>query len=53
MSLATEFLQAGQEGFENKDSSSVGKFITDDFEMVTLVQTRPRQNKFGLGSWRG
>ena len=43
MSLGTEFLQAGQEGFETKDSSSVEKFITDDFEMITPLRTEPKQ----------
>ena len=43
MSLATEFLQAGHEGFETKDSSSVEKFITDDFEMITPLRTESKQ----------
>ena len=39
MASATEFLEAGQEGFEKKDSSGVEKYITDDFEMVTPSTT--------------
>ena len=37
MSLATEFLQDLKEGFANKDSSSVGGFVTDDFELISPV----------------
>ena len=48
MSLATEFLQTCKEGFANKDSSSVGGFITDDFEMITPVTSRPRQGFWDL-----
>ena len=43
MSSATEFLQAGQEGFGKKDSSRVEKFITDDLVMTTPVMPRSRQ----------
>ena len=43
MSLGTEFLQASKEGFANKDSSSVGGFLTDDFLMISPVTTRPKQ----------
>ena len=43
MASATEFLEAGQEGFEKKDSSGVEKYITDDFEMVTPSTTLSRQ----------
>ena len=43
MSSATEFLQAGQEGFGKKSSSGVEKFITDDFVMTTPVMPRSRQ----------
>ena len=43
MSSATEFLEAGQEGFEKRDSSGVEKFITDDFEMITPLRTEARQ----------
>ena len=43
MSSATEFLQAGQEGFGKKNSSGVEKFITDDFVMTTPVMPRSRQ----------
>ena len=43
MVLATEFLQALKEGFANKDSSSVGGFLTDDFEMIIPVPSRARQ----------
>ena len=48
MSLATEFLQTCKEGFANKDSSSVGGFITDDFEMITPVTSRPKQGFLDL-----
>ena len=43
MSLGTEFLQAGQEGFGKKNSSGVEKFITDDFELITSFRTMSRQ----------
>ena len=43
MASATEFLEAGQEGFEKKDASGVEKYITDDFEMVTPSTTLSRQ----------
>ena len=43
MASATEFLEAGQEGFVKKDSSGVEKYITDDFEMVTPSTTLSRQ----------
>ena len=43
MSLANAFLQAGQEGFEKRDSSGVEKFITDDFQMISPIITRSRQ----------
>ena len=43
MSLATEFLQAGQEGFEKREYSGVEKFITDDFEMITPLRRETRQ----------
>ena len=43
MSLANAFLQAGQEGFEKRDSSVVEKFITDDFQMISSITTRSRQ----------
>ena len=43
MASATEFLEAGQEGFEKKDSSGVEKYITDDFEMVPPSTTLSRQ----------
>ena len=43
MSSATEFLEAGQEGFGKKDSSGVEKYITDDFETVTPSTTLSRQ----------
>ena len=48
MSLATEFLQACKEGFENKNSSSVGGFLTDDFLMISPVTTRPKQGFLDL-----
>ena len=47
MSSATEFLQAGQEGFGKKNSSAVEKFITDDFVMTTPVMPRSRQEFLG------
>ena len=43
MSLANAFLHAGQEGFEKKDSSRVEKFITDDFQLISPITTRSRQ----------
>ena len=43
MASATEFLEAGQEGFEKRDSSGVEKFITDDFQMISPIITRSRQ----------
>ena len=43
MSSATEFLEAGQEGFEKRDSSGVEKLIADDFEMITPLRTEARQ----------
>ena len=48
MSLATEFLQACKEGFANKNSSSVGEFLTDDFLMISPVTSRPRQGFLDL-----
>ena len=43
MSLANAFLQAGQEGFEKRDSSGVEKFITYDFQLISPITTRSRQ----------
>ena len=48
MSLAMVLLGACKEGFANKDSSSVGGFLTEDFEMITPVKSRPRQGFLGL-----
>ena len=48
MSSATEFLEAGQEGFEKRDSSGVEKLITDDFEMITPLRMEARQ---GFWDW--
>ena len=48
MSFGTEFLQACKEGFANKDPSSIGGFLTDDFLMITPVTTRPRQKFLDL-----
>ena len=48
MSLATEFLQACKEGFANKNSNSVGGFLTDDFLMIPPVTTRPKQGFLDL-----
>ena len=48
MSLGTEFLQICKEGFRNKDSSSVGGFLTDDFLMISPVTTRPKQGFLDL-----
>ena len=53
MSLATEFLQACKEGFANKNSSSVGGFLTDDFLMISPVTTRPKQGFLDLVSEGG
>ena len=49
MSLANAFLQAGQEGFEKRDSSGVEKFITDDFELISPITTRSRQEFLDWG----
>ena len=43
MSLATELFKAWQEGFENKDSSQVGEFMTDDFEFISTIRTMNKQ----------
>ena len=48
MSLATEFLQACKEGFSNKNSNSVGWFLTDDFLMISPVTTRPKRGFLDL-----
>ena len=48
MSLGTEFLQICKEGFGNKDSSSIGGFLTDDFLMISPVTTRPKQGFLDL-----
>ena len=48
MSLATEFLQACKEGFATKNSNSVGRFLTDDFLMISPVTTRPKQGFLDL-----
>ena len=43
MSLGTEFLQAMQDGLASKDSITVEKIITDDFEITTTFRTHSRQ----------
>ena len=43
MSLGTEFTKAIQEGFANKDSSRLGEFLTDDFQMITPLRSLYRQ----------
>ena len=43
MSLANAFLQAGQEGFNKRDSSWVEKFITEDFQLISSITTRSKQ----------
>ena len=43
MSLATELFKAWQEGFATKDSSQVGKFMTDDFEFISTIRTMNKQ----------
>ena len=48
MSLAMVLLGACKEGFANKDSSSVGGFLTDNFEMITPITSRPRQGFLDL-----
>ena len=48
MSLANSFLQAGQKGFEKGDSSGVEKFITDDFQLISPIITRSRQEFLDL-----
>ena len=48
MSLATGFLQACKAGFANKNSNSVGGFLTDDFLMISPVTTRLKQGFLDL-----
>ena len=43
MSLATDYLQATQEGFANKDSGGIVELITDDFQLISPITTRSRQ----------
>ena len=43
MSAVTEAYKAWQEGFENKDSSQVGEFMTDDFEFISTIRTMNKQ----------
>ena len=43
MVSVSELWKAWQEGFANKDSSKIGEFLTDDFEMVVPSGTRSRQ----------
>ena len=43
MSLATDYLQATREGFANKDSGGLVELITDDFQLISPITTRSRQ----------
>ena len=43
MVSVSQLWQTWQEGFANKDSSKLAKFLTDDFEMVGASGTRSRQ----------
>ena len=43
MVSVSELWQTWQEGFANKDSSTLAEFLTDDFEMVVPSGTRNRQ----------
>ena len=43
MSLATDYLQATHEGFANKDSGGLVELITDDFQLISPITTRSRQ----------
>jgi len=43
MSLATDYLQATQEGFANNDSGDLVELINDDFQLISPITTRSRQ----------
>jgi len=43
MSSVTELWQTWQEGFANKDSSTLAEFLTDDFQFVSASGTRNKQ----------
>ena len=43
MSLATDYLQATREGFADKDSGGLVELITDDFQLISPITTRSRQ----------
>ena len=43
ISLATDYLQATQKGFTNKDSGGIVEFITGDFQLISPITTRTRQ----------
>ena len=43
ISLATDYLQATQKGFTNKDSGGIVELITDDFQLISPITTRTRQ----------
>ena len=43
MASGTELWKAWQEGLANKDSSKLAGLLTDDFEFVTRLNTRSRQ----------
>ncbi len=43
MASGTELWKAWQEGLANKDSSKLAELLTDDFEFVTRLNTRSRQ----------
>ena len=42
ISLATDYLQATQKGFTNKDSGGIVELITDDFQLISPITTRSR-----------
>ena len=48
MSLATDDLQATQDGFANKDADGLVELITGDFQLISPITTRSRQ-----GFWIG
>ena len=44
MASGTELWKAWQEGLANKDSSKLAELLTDDFEFVTRLNIRSRQD---------
>jgi len=43
MASATELFKAWKEGFDNKDSSQLAEFLTDDFTWVSRVREMGKQ----------